>query len=68
MPNFRDVKDFFGMMRWFFGLGPKPTFDRWAYWEKFDFWGAAADIVIIGSTGLVSGSRTSFAASCPASA
>ena len=46
-------KDFFAMLRWFVGLGPKPTFDRWAYWEKFDFWGAAADIVIIGSTGLV---------------
>ena len=41
------------MMRWFFGLGPKPSFDRWAYLEKFDFWGAAADIIVIGSTGLV---------------
>jgi cytochrome b subunit of formate dehydrogenase len=53
LPNFRDVKDFFRMVRWFFGLGPRPTFERWAYWEKFDFWGAAADILIIGSTGLV---------------
>jgi cytochrome b subunit of formate dehydrogenase len=53
MPRFRDLKDIFAMLRWFFGLGPKPTFDRWGYWEKFDFWGAAADIVIIGSTGLV---------------
>ncbi len=41
------------MLRWFVGLGPKPGFERWAYWEKFDFWGAAADIVIIGFTGLV---------------
>ena len=53
VPNWRDVKDFFKMLRWFVGLGPKPTFERWAYWEKFDFWGACADIVIIGSTGLV---------------
>jgi cytochrome b subunit of formate dehydrogenase len=53
VPNKRDFKDFFRMVRWFFGLGPRPTFERWAYWEKFDFWGAAADIVIIGSTGLV---------------
>jgi cytochrome b subunit of formate dehydrogenase len=53
MPRSRDAKDFFAMMRWFFGLGPKPTYDRWGYWEKFDFWGAAADIIIIGSTGLV---------------
>ena len=41
------------MLRWFVGLGPKPTFERWTYWEKFDFWGACADVVIIGSTGLV---------------
>jgi len=53
VPTTRDFKDFFNMGRWFFGLGPRPTFERWAYWEKFDFWGAAADIVIIGTTGLI---------------
>jgi cytochrome b subunit of formate dehydrogenase len=53
VPNWRDVKDFFKMVRWFVGLGPKPGFERWAYWEKFDFWGASADIIIIGSTGLI---------------
>jgi cytochrome b subunit of formate dehydrogenase len=53
VPNLRDVKDSALMMRWFFGLGPKPTFERWAYWEKFDFWGACADIVIIGATGVM---------------
>ena len=31
----------------------KPTFERWAYWDKFDFWGAIADVIIIGSTGLI---------------
>ena len=41
------------MIRWFTGLGPKPKFERWAYWEKVDLWGASADIVIIGFTGLV---------------
>jgi cytochrome b subunit of formate dehydrogenase len=53
IPNRRDFKDFFQMVRWFVGLGPKPTYERWAYWEKFDFWGACADIIIIGSTGLI---------------
>ena len=43
VPNVRDVKDFFKMLRWFVGLGPKPGFERWSYWEKFDFWGAIAD-------------------------
>jgi cytochrome b subunit of formate dehydrogenase len=53
VPNLRDLKDFLGMFRWFLGLGPKPTFERWAYWEKYDFWGACADIVIIGFTGMI---------------
>ncbi len=53
LPTLRDLKDFLKMLRWFFGLGPRPGFDRWSYWEKIDFWGAIADTVIIGSTGLV---------------
>lgn len=53
VPTWRDFQDFLRMIRWFFGLGPRPTFERWAYWEKFDFWGAAADIVIIGATGMI---------------
>jgi len=53
VPTFRDVKDCGKMLRWFVGLGPKPQFERWSYWEKFDFWGACADIVIIGFTGLI---------------
>jgi cytochrome b subunit of formate dehydrogenase len=53
VPNFRDLKDFAKMMGWFFGVRRKPTFERWTYWEKFDFWGACADITIIGSTGLI---------------
>ena len=53
LPTWRDVKDFGRMVRWFFGLGPKPTFERWAYWEKFDFWGACGDVIVIGLTGLI---------------
>ncbi len=53
VPNFRDLKDLMGMFRWFLGLGPKPTFERWTYWEKFDFWAACAGIVLIGTTGLI---------------
>ncbi len=53
IPNLRDARDFFAMVRWFFGLGPRPTFERWAYWEKFDFFGASSDIILIGTTGLI---------------
>jgi cytochrome b subunit of formate dehydrogenase len=67
VPGPRDVKDLFKMFRWFFGLGPKPTFDRWTYWEKVDFWGACADIVIIGATGLVLWFPALFCAYLPGS-
>ncbi len=65
VPNWRNVKDFCKMLRWFVGLGPKPTFERWAYWEKFDFWGACSDIIIIGSTGLVLWFPVSFCTFLP---
>ena len=41
------------MLKWFVGSGPRPTFERWAYWEKFDFFGASSDIILIGTTGLI---------------
>ena len=53
VPNRRDLSDFAKMLRWFVGLGPKPTFERWTYWEKFDLWAASADIVLIGTTGII---------------
>ncbi len=53
LPNLRDARDFAGMVRWFIGRGPRPTFERWAYWEKFDFFGAASDTTLIGLTGLI---------------
>lgn len=53
VPNPRDFSDFAQMVRWFFGRGSKPKFDRWTYWEKFDLWGASCDIVLIGTTGLI---------------
>lgn len=53
VPNWRDLQDVGRMLRWFVGLGPKPTFERWTYWEKFDLWAASCDIVLIGTTGLI---------------
>jgi thiosulfate reductase cytochrome b subunit len=53
VPNLRDLKDMFAMFRWFFGLGPKPTFERWAYWEKFDYWAVFWGVGIIGTSGFM---------------
>ncbi len=53
MPNFRDLKDIAGMVRWFFFRGPKPSFDRWTYWEKFDFLAVFWGMFAIGGSGLL---------------
>jgi cytochrome b subunit of formate dehydrogenase len=34
------------------GLGPQPSYGRWTYWEKFDYFAVFWGIAIIGSTGL----------------
>jgi len=49
--NWKDVKDIFAHMRWFVGLGPKPKFDRYAYWEKFDYWAVFWGMMVIGFSG-----------------
>jgi len=49
--NWKDVKDLFGHLRWFLGLGPRPHFDRYAYWEKFDYWAVFWGMIVIGFSG-----------------
>jgi cytochrome b subunit of formate dehydrogenase len=49
--NWKDVKDLVGHLRWFLGMGPKPQFDRYAYWEKFDYWAVFWGMVVIGFSG-----------------
>ena len=52
-PNLRDIKDVTAMVRWFLFLGPKPTFDRWTYWEKFDFLAVFWGMFAIGGSGFM---------------
>ena len=53
IPNLKDGQDMLGMFKWFFGKGPRPQFDRWTYWEKFDYWAPFWGVTIIGVSGLV---------------
>ena len=53
IPNGRDFRDFLRMIRWFCGLGRKPKFERWAYWEKFDYWAVYAALALIAIPGLM---------------
>ena len=39
-------------MKWFVGMGPRPQYGRWTYWEKFDYFAVFWGIAVIGSTGL----------------
>ncbi|SRR6266567_1601712 len=49
--NWKDVKDLYGHIRWFIGMGPKPQFERYAYWEKFDYWAVFWGMIVIGFSG-----------------
>jgi cytochrome b subunit of formate dehydrogenase len=49
--NWKDVKDLFGHLRWMVGMGPKPQFERYAYWEKFDYWAVFWGMIVIGFSG-----------------
>ncbi len=53
LPRKKDVTDCLGMFRWFFRGGEKPRFDRWTYWEKFDYVAEVGGSGIIGLTGLL---------------
>jgi cytochrome b subunit of formate dehydrogenase len=52
VPGLKDLKDLCGNVKWFLGLGPKPSFDRWTYWEKFDYWAVFWGVGMIGISGL----------------
>jgi cytochrome b subunit of formate dehydrogenase len=51
-PNLKDWENLKGMFRWFFDRGEKPKFDRWSYWEKFDFLAVFWGMMIIGGSGI----------------
>jgi predicted CXXCH cytochrome family protein len=48
-----DLKEALQSIRWFFGLGGRPRFGRYTYWEKFDYFAVLWGVMIIGSTGLI---------------
>jgi cytochrome b subunit of formate dehydrogenase len=39
-------------VKWFLWLGPKPRWDKYTYYEKFDYWAVFWGVAIIGTTGL----------------
>ena len=53
VPQPRDLFDFIAMVKYFLYLGPRPKFDRYTYWEKFDYLAVFWGVAIIGASGLV---------------
>ncbi len=53
VPSFQDFRDFSAHLKWFLGRGPKPSWDRWTYWERFDYLAVFWGVAIIGLSGLM---------------
>jgi cytochrome b subunit of formate dehydrogenase len=49
--NKKDFQDARDSLRWFLGMGPRPQYGRWTYWEKFDYFAVFWGMIVIGSTG-----------------
>jgi cytochrome b subunit of formate dehydrogenase len=53
VPQPRDLADILQHFAWFVGQGKRPAFDRYTYWEKFDYWAVFWGMAIIGGSGLM---------------
>ena len=53
LPNFDDLRDIRDHLKYFVGRGPKPQFDRFTYWEKFDYFAELWGSAFIGLSGLI---------------
>jgi cytochrome b subunit of formate dehydrogenase len=53
VPQPRDFLDLYAQLKWFAGLGPRPKFEHFAYWEKFDYWAVLWGTALMGAAGLV---------------
>ena len=52
LPKFSDICKAVRHFGWFLGKESLPQFDRWSYWEKFDYWAVFWGMAILGGTGL----------------
>jgi len=52
IPRPQDLIDLWRHFLYFIGKGPRPKFDRFTYWEKFDYWAVFWGVLIIGLSGL----------------
>jgi cytochrome b subunit of formate dehydrogenase len=53
LPNKNDWIDLKATIKWFIGMGPRPEYGRWTYWEKFDYFAVFWGVAVIGFSGLM---------------
>jgi cytochrome b subunit of formate dehydrogenase len=53
VPQPRDLVELYQHVKWFLRVGRRPEFDRFTYWEKFDYWAVFWGMFIIGGSGLM---------------
>jgi cytochrome b subunit of formate dehydrogenase len=53
VPQPFDIVQLGQQIRWFFGAGPRPRFEHFTYWEKFDYWAVLWGTLLMGAAGLV---------------
>ena len=49
----RDLLNILGDILWFFRLGLRPKYDRWIYWEKFEYLSLMWGTLVMGVTGFI---------------
>jgi cytochrome b subunit of formate dehydrogenase len=53
VPQPRDAVQLIQQIRWFLGASPRPRFEHFAYWEKFDYWAVLWGTLLMGAAGLI---------------
>ena len=53
IPQPKDLEDVLGDIKWFFGLGPRPKFGRWIYWEKIEYLSLMWGTIVMAVSGLI---------------
>jgi len=53
VPNPTDAGHLWRKIRWTVGIDSLPKLDRWAYWEKFDYWAVFWGMPLLAATGLM---------------
>ena len=49
----RDIFDIIGDIKWFLGIGKRPDFDCWIYWEKFEYLSLMWGTLVMAVTGMI---------------